>query len=163
MKEVGILVVTYNRIKLLQECIESLRLQTFQDYDIIVVNNSSTDGTQEWLNTQSDIITITQKNSGGAGGFYTGLKYIAEQGYGYCWLMDDDVVCNSNALECLLKTAHKYPDSGFFCMFSEYDTSSTRSLPHSCPDALLKSRCTNPAVKVLQKTCSCYEACRTMP
>lgn len=115
MKEVGILVVTYNRIKLLQECIESLRLQTFQNYDIIVVNNSSTDGTLEWLNTQSDIITITQKNSGGAGGFYTGIKYIAEQGYKYCWLMDDDVVCNNNALESLLKTAYKYPESGFFC------------------------------------------------
>ena len=32
-----------------------------------------------------------------------------------------------------------------------------------CNDALLKSRCTNPAVKVLQKTCSCYEACPAVP
>ena len=115
MKEVAILVVTYNRISLLQECIESLRIQTFHDKDIIVVNNGSTDGTLEWLNQQKDIITITQENLGGAGGFYTGLKYIAEQGYNYCWLMDDDVICNNNALEYLLDAAHKYPESGFFC------------------------------------------------
>lgn len=115
MKEVAILVVTYNRINLLKECIASLRLQTFLNYDIIVVNNSSTDGTLEWLNKQKDITTITQVNLGGAGGFYTGLKYIAEQGYDYCWLMDDDVVCNNDALQYLINAVHKYPESGFFC------------------------------------------------
>lgn len=115
MKHVAILVVTYNRLNLLKECIASLRSQTFNNYDIVVVNNGSTDGTLDWLSEQQDIITITQGNSGGAGGFYTGLKYIAENGYEYCWLMDDDVVCNDDALEHLMIAARKCPESGFFC------------------------------------------------
>ena len=115
MKQVAILVVTYNRQSLLKECVESLRSQTYGDRDIIVVNNGSTDGTLDWLREQHDIITITQGNLGGAGGFYTGLKYIAENGYKYCWLMDDDVICRSDALQQLMEAVRKYPDSGFIC------------------------------------------------
>lgn len=53
---VGIVVVTYNRLLLLKENIESLREQTYTDYKIIVVNNGSTDGTEEWLMYQKDLI-----------------------------------------------------------------------------------------------------------
>lgn len=115
MKKIGVLIVTYNRLNLLQEEISSIRNQTYKDFQIIVVNNSSTDGTADWLAQQRDIITITQENLGGAGGFYTGLKYITENKYKYCWLMDDDVECTSTSLQELVFAAQKYPKSGFFC------------------------------------------------
>ena len=75
------------------EVIDALRKQTYNDYQIVVVNNGSTDGTEKWLSQQRDIITITQENLGGAGGFFAGMKYVAEHGYEYCWIMDDDVLC----------------------------------------------------------------------
>ena len=78
MNKVGIVVVTYNRLSLLKEVIESLRVQSYRDYQIVVVNNGSTDETPLWLEKQKDIITITQDNLGGAGGFHTGMKYVAE-------------------------------------------------------------------------------------
>ena len=114
-KRVGVLIVTFNRFSLLLEEIESIRKQSYQDFDIIVVNNDSTDGTLSWLMQQPDIITITQPNLGGAGGFFTGMKYIAENGYEYCWLMDDDVECDVNALEVLLDRADGISDLGFLC------------------------------------------------
>lgn len=107
--------MTYNRLQLLKEEIYSLRNQTYKNYQIVVVNNSSTDGTKEWLESQPDIITITQDNVGGAGGFYTGLKYITENGYKYCWLMDDDVECDKQSLEELINVAHELPNIGFLC------------------------------------------------
>lgn len=103
MKSVAIIVVTYNRLNLLKECIQSLKNQTYDDRDIIVINNGSTDGTQEWLESQDDVITITQENLGGAGGFYTGLKYSCENGYDYSWVMDDDVIATPNALIELIR------------------------------------------------------------
>lgn len=112
---VAVIVVTYNRLVLLKEVIESLRLQTFDDYKIIVVNNGSTDGTEEWLNSQSDIITITQDNLGGAGGFFSGIKYVAEHSYEYCWIMDDDVICEHTALEELVKAYSRKSNIGFVC------------------------------------------------
>lgn len=115
MKKVGVLIVTYNRLQLLKEEIVSIREQSYKEYDIIVVNNSSTDGTIKWLESQNDIITITQPNSGGAGGFYTGMKYIAEHGYQYCWLMDDDIECEKTALQQLMSIAEKEHELGFLC------------------------------------------------
>ena len=115
MKKIGIVVVTFNRLQLLKEVIDSLRVQTYSDFDIIVVNNGSTDDTPNWLEKQADIITITQENLGGAGGFHTGMKYVAEHGYEYCWVMDDDVVCNPTALEELIKAYNTVPEAGFVC------------------------------------------------
>jgi rhamnopyranosyl-N-acetylglucosaminyl-diphospho-decaprenol beta-1,3/1,4-galactofuranosyltransferase len=100
--KIAVVVVTYNRLPLLQECIESLRRQTRKPDGIIVVNNSSTDGTSEWLNKQTEIITITQENSGGAGGFYTGIKFSYESGYDWIWCMDDDAEPSNDALEQLV-------------------------------------------------------------
>ena len=115
MKKVGIVVVTYNRLALLKEAIDSLRNQIYTNREIVVVNNGSTDGTQEWLNAQKDIIVITQQNLGGAGGFFTGMKYVAEHEYDYCWVMDDDVVCHSDALQELVSAYNKKPNIGFVC------------------------------------------------
>lgn len=95
-------VVTFNRLELLKRVIECLRNQTYKLEKIIVVNNSSTDGTSEWLDQQSDLYVITQDNLGGAGGFHTGVKYCYENGADWTWMMDDDVFPNPNCLEKLL-------------------------------------------------------------
>lgn len=94
-------VVTYNRLELLKECIESIRNQTHKLDEIIVINNSSTDGTREWLAEQKDLIIITQENSGGAGGFYTGIKTAYEKGCDWVWCMDDDCLPQNDALYIL--------------------------------------------------------------
>jgi GT2 family glycosyltransferase len=114
-KKVATIVVTYNRLTLLQEEIESLRKQTFKDNQIVVINNGSTDGTLDWLKEQKDIITVTQGNLGGAGGFNTGMRYAAENGYEYCWVMDDDVICSPSALQELYDGYHKKENIGFVC------------------------------------------------
>ena len=60
-------VVTFNRLELLKKGIESLRKQARLS-NIIVVNNGSTDGTDKWLATQTDLRVINQENVGGSGG-----------------------------------------------------------------------------------------------
>lgn len=113
--KVAALVVTYNRLELLKEVINALRGQTYSQLSIVVVNNGSTDNTAQWLSRQSDVTTITQGNTGGAGGFNTGMRYIAEHNYDACWLMDDDVVCSPDALEELLNALQKNDNIGFVC------------------------------------------------
>ncbi len=100
-------VVTYNRLESLKKVIEALRNQTKQISAIVVVNNASTDGTEEWLKSQSDLQFIQQGNIGGAGGFNTGLKYGYENNYEWIWFMDDDVVPQSDCLEKLFDKADK--------------------------------------------------------
>lgn len=99
--KIAAVVVTYNRLDLLKECIQSLRNQTRELDEIIVVNNSSTDGTEEWLLNQNDLTVITQPNLGGAGGFHTGIKAAYEKEYDWIWCMDDDSFADINSLKHL--------------------------------------------------------------
>ena len=100
-------VVTYNRISLLRECIDALRNQTRKLDEIIVVNNNSNDGTNEWLENQIDLTSIHQQNTGGAGGFYTGIKTAYENQYDWVWCMDDDCLPRLDALENILSSGYK--------------------------------------------------------
>ena len=100
--KIAAVVVTYNRLLLLQECITSLRNQTRKLDEIIVVNNSSTDGTFDWLNEQRDLTVITQENSGSAGGQYTGIKTAYSTECDWIWCMDDDLILLENCIENVL-------------------------------------------------------------
>lgn len=112
-KSVGIVIVTYNRLEMLKDLIFSLRNQEYKNAKIIVINNSSTDGTKEYLDKQEDLIVITQENCGGAGGFFTGLKYVAENNFDYAWVMDDDVLVRSDSLSKLMEQTSDV--DGFLC------------------------------------------------
>lgn len=95
------IVVTRNRLALLQECLAALRAQTRSLDEIIVVNNDSNDGTREYLDAQADVTAIHQGNLGGAGGFYRGLKEAYRRGHDWFWCMDDDTIAHPDALEKL--------------------------------------------------------------
>lgn len=96
-------VVTYNRLDLLKKLIESLRNQTFNERDILVVNNDSNDGTSDWLKNQNDLIIINQGNTGSSGGQHTAFKYAKDNDYDILWAMDDDVLPEFDCLEKLLE------------------------------------------------------------
>jgi GT2 family glycosyltransferase len=100
--KVASVIVTYNRLSLLKECIDSIRNQTFQPDKVIVVNNNSTDGTREWLDEQTDLWVIHQENLGGAGGFHRGIKEAYNSCYDWFWCMDDDTISLPDTLEKLV-------------------------------------------------------------
>lgn len=105
MEKILALVVTYNRLTDLNVCVDALRHSTCQGFDILVVNNGSTDGTGDWLNEQKDVRVIHQNNLGGAGGFYAGMKYMMKHGYEWLWMMDDDGFAAPDQLGTLIKYA----------------------------------------------------------
>lgn len=100
---VAAVVVTYNRLELLCQCVDTLRNQTVS-CDILIVDNASTDGTAQWLASQPDLsCRNTGSNLGGAGGFNHGMRWAVESGYDYVWLMDDDTLPKPDALQKLLE------------------------------------------------------------
>lgn len=107
MNRTACLVVTFNRLSLLQSCIDALNNQTYKGFDIIVVNNGSTDGTVEWLESLDKVDILTQPNLGGAGGFHNGLQYAYDKGYDYFWIMDDDGIPERDCLNKLMSVANR--------------------------------------------------------
>lgn len=96
-------VVTHNRIDLLRQCVAQLENQTCA-CDILVVDNASTDGTAQWLESKPELnCRNTGANLGGAGGFNLGMRWAVEAGYDYVWVMDDDTLPHPDALEKLLE------------------------------------------------------------
>src|SRR5512139_3270181 len=61
---ISVIIPTFNRLNLLKETVNSVRNQIFRDFEIIVVNDGSTDGTGEWLRNQTDLRVIEQGNLG---------------------------------------------------------------------------------------------------
>lgn len=107
MNKILAIIVTYNRLPDLKICIQTLKKQNYMDFDILVVNNGSTDGTKEFLDECRDVISIHQENLGGAGGFNAGQQYALEHGYDWVWMMDDDGVPHEDQLQNLLVYAEK--------------------------------------------------------
>lgn len=107
MNKIVSITVTYNRKKLLKENIEALLKQDYSNFDIIVIDNNSSDGTDELMNLYSNNERVkyinTGENLGGAGGFNFGIKKAIELGYKYAWIMDDDTIPNINALSKLME------------------------------------------------------------
>ena len=86
--KVSVIITTYNRSKLLKRAIESVLSQTFKDFEMIVVDNGSTDNTKE-IAKDYNVKYIFQENSGGAAKpKNTGIK--VAQGKYIATLDDDD-------------------------------------------------------------------------
>ena len=97
-------IVTHNRLALLQESVAAINQKQEIPTQIIVVNNGSTDGTTEWLSAQSSLEVITQENQGASGGFYTGIKEAYERGADWVWVMDDDTIVRPDTLSALVQS-----------------------------------------------------------
>ena len=97
--EISVIVPVYNVEKYLEDCLKSLVNQTFQDMEIICVNDGSTDNSAEILKKyEGKIKIITQENQGLSGARNTGIK--AAQGR-YIGFVDSDDWIDSNFYEKL--------------------------------------------------------------
>ena len=94
------IVVTHNRSELLERCLDWINSQSDPSQEVLVINNGSTDNTEEILR-KKNIWYITQENVGSAGGWHRGIKIGLEKGYDACWLMDDDGYPDRDALKHL--------------------------------------------------------------
>ena len=105
-KKIVAIIVTYNRKKILEECIKSLLNQNYQSLSILIIDNNSSDGTFDYIKKYVDNKKVFYKNTleniGGAGGFNFGMREAYNMGCDYMWLMDDDTIVLPNALKSFL-------------------------------------------------------------
>lgn len=106
---IACVVVTYNRKELLKRCLDAVNSQVLKPSTVFIVDNASTDGTQdsvkEWgyyeciHNGINYRYVLNSKNEGGAGGFYLGMKTAYDEGgYDALWVMDDDGIPDKKCL-----------------------------------------------------------------
>jgi len=111
MAKVSVIIPAYNSMTYLPKAVESVLKQTFSDFELIIVNDGSSDGIEQWVNTITDnrIQLISQKNQGAAAARNTGIAH----GKGdYIAFLDSDDLWEGSKLEKQVNCLNKNPDVG---------------------------------------------------
>ena len=108
---VSVLLTTYNRSSYLVHAIESIKNQTLSDWELIIVDDGSSDDTFEvaskYAKSDKRIQAVTQNNSGLATALNTGLALAKGQ---YVTRQDDDDLCHPYRLECMVSHLYRKPE-----------------------------------------------------
>ncbi len=118
MPNVQAIIVTWNKKRDVMRLLENLQEMDYpkQHLSIAVVDNHSTDGTVQAIEKTHPRVTLikNRENRGGAGGFNAGMRWALENrpDADYLWLLDNDVLLDSNALKALVAVMEKHPRAG---------------------------------------------------
>lgn len=117
--KVSIIIPAYNAEKYIEESVESAINQTYQDIEIIVVDDGSKDNTVQLLKKYSDKIkVISKKNGGVASALNAGINEMS--GEWFKWLSADDAL-NPNAVEELINETKKIEDKKHTIIYGNFD------------------------------------------
>lgn len=112
MIKYSVVIPTYNRAEIIGKAIESVLAQTIQNYEIIVVDDGSTDNTCEVLNSLGvDIRYFRQTNQGPSEARNRGI--IESRGQ-YVAFLDSDDLWYSNKLAKISEVIKEHPEAGLF-------------------------------------------------
>lgn len=107
MEKIAIIIVTYNGEIYIRACLDSILKQSYKEFDIIVVDNASTDHTVDIIQKYCPLVKLIclDKNIGFAGGNNVGIRYALEQGYSYTLLLNEDTIVDSDLLTRFIAVA----------------------------------------------------------
>lgn len=109
--KVSINLVTWNGKKYLPYCLDSIAKQTFRDFSLFILDNGSTDGTQEYLKNcllpVADCrLVFNEENAGFAGGHNQALRATESD---YVLMLNQDIILEQNFLEEIVKFLESRP------------------------------------------------------
>jgi len=112
MARVSVIVLNWNGKPFLKECLDSLRTQTFRDFETILVDNGSTDGSVQYARQEFPDVRIVglDYNAGFARGNNMGIQASSGQ---YIALLNNDARAHPRWLEALTTTLDARPEVGF--------------------------------------------------
>ena len=108
---VCVVVLNWNGIKDTEKCLDSLLNQSYENYEIMVIDNGSKDGSLEVLHGLEKKypalrVIANEFNKGFAGGVNTGISYSIENGFDAVALFNNDAVADKQWLKELAKQLH---------------------------------------------------------
>lgn len=135
MAKVSVIVPVYNVEKYLDRCVESIIKQTYENLEIILVNDGSTDSSgnmcDNYALNDKRIKVIHKKNGGLSSARNAGID--SASGDYYCFVDSDDWIAN-NMIETLLNLCDKYEAEISACTFQKMLDSSTQIESENSPE-----------------------------
>ena len=137
----SILVPVYNAEKYLEDCLNCVFNQTHKDFEIIFVDDGSTDKSAQMLDDfereHKDIVRVFHQQNQGQ--LATRQKAISKAQGDYCIFMDVDDKIAQNALEILDETINAYasPDMIIYSFMYEYSNGNIKRAAKLCEDNII--------------------------
>ena len=112
--KIAVVIINWNSYLHSRNCIRSLNESSIKDFDIILVDNASTDVSGEKLRDEfNDIIFLkTSSNLGFTGGNNKGIQYALDNQYDYILMLNNDVFVDQNFIYHLKNYLDLHPDVG---------------------------------------------------
>jgi GT2 family glycosyltransferase len=112
--KVGIIVLNWNGKEDTERCLNSLQKLTYPNVEVIVVDNGSTDGSQEFIRKCFPNCTLieTGENLGYAGGNNKGIIYGLKRPFEYFFILNNDTIVDPEIIEAFLEGFKQYPGVG---------------------------------------------------
>lgn len=120
-REMSVIVLNWNGKHFLDTCLTALRRQTFKDFEVILVDNASTDGSQEYVRTNFPEVRLLAlgENLGFTGGNIAGWKEAKGE---LIILLNNDTEVHPWWLEAIHEASLAYPEAGgFACKMLMFD------------------------------------------
>lgn len=107
MKRVAIVVLNWNGWRDTLACIASLKKLSYPNVELIVVDNGSSDGSQNQIEAHVPGLKVLQtgSNLGFGGGCNAGIRQALAQGADYVWLINSDATVSAGALTEMVRLA----------------------------------------------------------
>lgn len=115
-QKVYIIILNWNGLRDTIECLESVKKIDYPNYEIIVVDNGSTDGSPEEIARLFPEITLirNKENLGYAEGNNVGIRYALRNSTDYILLLNNDTIVDPKILKSFVEAADMYPEAGIF-------------------------------------------------
>jgi glycosyltransferase involved in cell wall biosynthesis len=106
----------YNACRFVGAAIESILCQTYRDFQILVINDGSTDGSEQLIKTYQDrgVILWHQENRGPGASMNRAIQYAHDHHIEFIARFDADDISLPDRLEKQVALMKKYPDSAAF-------------------------------------------------
>lgn len=109
--EVSVIIPNWNGKSLIKNCLDSLKKQSYKNFEILVIDNGSTDGSVEFIKKSYPDVNLIElkENTGFAPAVNLGIKICTGL---YMVLINNDTIVDKDCLRFLVKSAKKDKDIG---------------------------------------------------
>ena len=113
-EKVYVVILTFNHYEDTRECLSSLLASHYQDIQLLVVDNDSTDGTPDKVRQEFPSVQVIEnsENLGVPAGFNVGFRHALQNGAGYILMLNNDTFLKPDMLGILLDQARSDPQAG---------------------------------------------------
>jgi len=111
MRKISVVCVTFNSSNFIRQCLDSLNAQSFKDFETIIIDNASADGTADIISKEYPGYRLirNEKNAGYCAAQNQGIRLSEGK---YILTLNPDIILDKDFLSSLYRSAGSHPDAG---------------------------------------------------